>query len=90
VSVEAVKAAAIRREAARTPVGSLAGRYHGKARPFDLFWDADEQGYRRRFEAANARTVWDEAKAYSAAEVLTELAGSTWRRLTVAMPLGGG
>jgi hypothetical protein len=71
-------------------MASLEGRYHGKAREFDLFWDDAEAGYRRRFEAPNARTVWDEARAYSAEEVLAMLAGSLWRRLTVAMPLGGG
>ena len=83
MSVAAVKAAALRREASRLPTGSLAGRYHGPHRAFDLAWDEAEQGYRRRFEPQHSRTIWDEARSYSGAEVLTLLADSLWRRLTV-------
>lgn len=80
--IAAIKAAADRSRAVRTPTGSLAGAYHGTLRTFVLFWDEREQGYRRRFEAPNARTVWDEALAYSAAEVLAYLANNQWRRIT--------
>jgi hypothetical protein len=84
---EEIQAAALRSRAARVLPGVLAGPYEGPHRGFEVVWDEAAQAYRRDFEDDGA-WLWDEARTWSALEVLQELDAGRWRLCTVRTPSG--
>lgn len=81
--IEALRAAVSRDRAERPPAAcdaTLLGRYRGPMRGFMLEWCPTAHGYRRRFEPVGSRVVWDEARAYSAAEVRAQVHAGQWRK----------
>lgn len=66
-----------RRELVPDEEGTLAGRYHGPHRWFDLEWVPEECGYRRRF-ARDSRWLWEDPTIYSSAEVRALTTAGTW------------
>lgn len=60
--------------------GSLAGRYKGPHREWTLTWLPESSDYRRDFDN-DSRWTWDEARTWSTAEVVAEVAAGRWTPL---------